>query len=291
MSTMVMHGKQMPQPTPVSVLGEDRRGTWVIGTPVPPQAHPANQQAATWIAVEYIPSIAANHTYMNNYSAPLPELATTHTAHGLAMSTNTNPYVQVSPVPGSSGKGPMDMMLKVLNRCGKKLEVTARKAGDTAGNVWNHLRTGPSITDAAMSRLAQGTKVLAEGGRDKVFLQTFTTLPGEQLKKSYACYLSTSSGPVIGTLYITTARLAFCSDNPLCQNVAPGQLEWVFYKVVVQIDQLKAANPSSNSRNPAEKYIQIVTADNHEFWFMGFLSYDKALKHLTEALKHSSYYK
>lgn len=93
------------------------------------------------------------------------------------------------------------------------------------------VRTGPSITDAAMSRLAQGTKVLAEGGRDKVFLQTFTTLPGEQLKKSYACYLSTSSGPVIGTLYITTARLAFCSDNPLCQNVAPGQLEWVFYKV------------------------------------------------------------
>lgn len=288
---MMMHGKQMPQPAPVSVYGEDRRGTWVIGTPVPPRAHPANQQAATWIAVEYIPSTAANHTYMNNYSAPLPQPATTHTAHGLAISTNTNPYVQVSPVPGSSGKSPMDMMLKVLNRCGKKLEVTARKAGDTAGNVWNHLRTGPSVTDAAMSRLAQETKVLAEGGHDKVFQQTFTALPGEQLQKAYACYLSTSSGPVIGTLYITTARLAFCSDNPLCQNVVPGQQEWVLYKVVLQIDQLKAVNPSSNSRNPAEKYIQLVTTDNHEFWFMGFVSYLKALKHLTEALKHSSYHK
>jgi hypothetical protein len=26
--------------------------------------------------------------------------------------------------------------------------------------------------------------------------------------------------------------------------------------------------------------------DNHEFWFMGFVSYDKALKNLNEALQH-----
>ncbi|KAJ0976505.1 hypothetical protein J5N97_018470 [Dioscorea zingiberensis] len=285
---MMMHGKQMAQP--ISVYGEDRCGTWVIGTPVPPQDHPANQQAATWIAIQHIPSsTAANHSYMN-YSAPFPQPVTTHTVHGLALSSNTNPYVQVSPVPGSSGKSPVDMMLKVLNRCGKRLEVTAKKAGDTAGNVWNHLRTGSSMSDAALTRLSQGTKVLAEGGHDKVFQQTFTALPGERLQKAYACYLSMSSGPVIGTLYITTARLAFCSDNPLCQNFAPGQQEWVYYKVVVQVDQLKAVNPSASNRNPAEKYIQVVTADNHEFWFMGFVSYDKALKHLTEAFKHSNYY-
>lgn len=57
-------------------------------------------------------------------------------------------------------------------------------------------------------------------------------------------------------------------------------------QVVVQLDQLKAVNPSANTRNPTERYIQIITADGHEFWFMGFVSYDKALKTLTEALHH-----
>lgn len=52
------------------------------------------------------------------------------------------------------------------------------------------------------------------------------------------------------------------------------------------LEQLRSVNSSANVRNPAEKYIQIVTMDNHEFWFMGFVSYDKALKNLREALQH-----
>lgn len=136
-----------------------------------------------------------------------------------------------------------------------------------------------------MTRLAQGTKVLAEGGHDKIFNQAFGTFPGEKLRKAFACYISTTSGPVIGTLYVSTLRLAFCSDNPLNHNAATaGPPEWVYYKVVVQIDQLRAVNPSANHSNPAEKYIQIVTADSHEFWFMGFVNYEKALHVLSESL-------
>uniref|UniRef100_J3LSL8 GRAM domain-containing protein n=1 Tax=Oryza brachyantha TaxID=4533 RepID=J3LSL8_ORYBR len=84
-----------------------------------------------------------------------------------------------------------------------------------------HLRTAPNMADAAVARLAQGTKVYAEGGHDRVFQQAFGVVPGEQLRKAYACYLSTSTGPVIGTLYLSTARLAFCSDSPLPYQ-APG---------------------------------------------------------------------
>lgn len=82
-----------------------------------------------------------------------------------------------------------------------------------------------------MTRLAQGTKALAEGGTDKIFQQTFGILPGEQLRKTFACYISTSSGPVIGILYVSTKRLAFCSDNPLSHYTAQGRPEWVHYKV------------------------------------------------------------
>lgn len=94
----------------------------------------------------------------------------------------------------------------------------------------NPVRTGPSFADAAMGRIAQGTKVLAEGGHEKIFRQTFDAQPEEQLRKSYACYLSTSAGPVMGVLYLSTAKLAFCSDNPLSYK-AGDQTEWSYYKV------------------------------------------------------------
>ncbi|KAK4576944.1 hypothetical protein RGQ29_027465 [Quercus rubra] len=149
------------------------------------------------------------------------------------------------------------------------------------------LRVSPSLTDAAMARLVQGTKVLAEGGLDHAFQQAFNILPGEELLNSYACYLSTTSGPVIGTLYLSTKRVAFCSDYSFCCYSSTGQPEWMYYKMVVQLDQLRAVNPSANRLNPSEKYIHIITRDGYEFWFMGFISYDKALKKLTEALQRA----
>jgi len=92
------------------------------------------------------------------------------------------------------------------------------------------VKTGPSFADAAVGRIAQGTKVLAEGGYEKIFRQTFETVPEEQLLKTYACYLSTSAGPVMGVLYLSTAKLAFCSDNPLSYQTG-DQTQWSYYKV------------------------------------------------------------
>lgn len=92
------------------------------------------------------------------------------------------------------------------------------------------MKTAPSVADAALGRIAQGTKILAEGGYEKVFRQTFETVPEEQLQNSYACYLSTSAGPVMGILYVSTAKLAFCSDNPLSYK-SGDQTEWSYYKV------------------------------------------------------------
>ncbi|KAH7578148.1 hypothetical protein ACOSP7_000688 [Xanthoceras sorbifolium] len=202
----------------------------------------------------------------------------------MASNNGNNPYLYLSPPLPASGKRPMGTVCEMLNRYGKKVEDVTRKAETIADNVWNHLRVSPRVTDAAMARLAQGTKVLTEGGHEKVFQQEFQILPGEKLLKAYACYLSTSTGPVIGTLYISSKRMAFRSDYPLCHYSSSGQQQWMYYKVVVDLDQLRAVNPSTNRLNPSEKYIHIVTRDGYEFWFMGFISYDKALKTLTETL-------
>ncbi|KAJ9560399.1 hypothetical protein OSB04_005559 [Centaurea solstitialis] len=146
------------------------------------------------------------------------------------------------------------------------------------------VKTGPSLADAAVGRIAQGTKVLAEGGYEKIFRTTFETVPDEKLLKSYACYLSTSAGPVMGILYMSTAKLAFSSDNPLSYKVGE-EIQWSLYKVVIPLHQLKAVNASKSKANPAEKYIQIISVDNHEFWFMGFVNYDSAVHSLQGALQ------
>ncbi|PSS19587.1 GEM-like protein [Actinidia chinensis var. chinensis] len=218
-----------------------------------------------------------------NDVAPVPIAGNSTTA----MPSESNPYVSPSPVPESSLKCKMDSVKDVLGDWGKKAADATKKAGDLAGNTWQHLKTGPSVADAAVGRIAQGTKVLVEGGYEKIFRQTFETVPEEQLLEPYACYLSTSAGPVMGTLYISTAKLAFCSDNPVSYKVG-DQTQLSYYKVVIPLHQLKAVNPSTSKANPAEKYIQIISVDNHEFWFMGFVNYDSAVKNLKGMLQGGS---
>uniref|UniRef100_A0A7N0T7K2 GRAM domain-containing protein n=1 Tax=Kalanchoe fedtschenkoi TaxID=63787 RepID=A0A7N0T7K2_KALFE len=202
-----------------------------------------------------------------------------------------NPYVAASPVEESSIKEKaiesMIIVKDVLGRWGRKVGEATKKAEDLAGNTWQHLKTAPSFADAAMGRIAQGTKVLAEGGYEKIFHQTFDTVPEEKLVDSFACYLSTSAGPVMGVVYISTAKLAFCSDTPLSYK-SGDQTEWSYYKVVIPLHQLKAVNPSSSRTNGAEKYIQVISVDNHEFWYMGFLNYDGAVKRFQDALESNN---
>lgn len=198
-----------------------------------------------------------------------------------------NPYVS-SPASGAApaSKNTMDTVKDVLGKMGKRFGEAARKTENITGNFWQHLKTGPSIADAAMGRISQITKVIAEGGYDKIFHQTFDVLPDEKLKKPFACYLSTSAGPVMGVLYLSNVKLAFCSDNPLAYNVE-DKTEWSYYKVVIPLTQLRSVNPSTSRTNAAEKYIQVVSVDNHEFWFMGFVYYDSAVKNLQEALQEA----
>lgn len=93
------------------------------------------------------------------------------------------------------------------------------------------VKVSPSIGDVAKARFVQGTKLLAEGGPERLFQHIFGVIPEEKYLHSYACYLATPSGPVNGTLYISTKRVAFCSESPLHYSSSPGQSEWLYYKV------------------------------------------------------------
>lgn len=60
-------------------------------------------------------------------------------------------------------------------------------------------------------------------------------------------------------------------------------------QVVIPLHQLKAVNTSTSRTNSAEKYIQVISVDNHEFWYMGFVNYDTAVKSLLNALEFSNF--
>lgn len=95
------------------------------------------------------------------------------------------------------------------------------------------VKTGPSVSSAALGKMNLTVKAISEGGFESLYKQTFTTYPNEKLKKSFACYLSTSTGPVAGTLYLSNIHVAFCSDRPLCFTAPSGQETWTYYKVLI----------------------------------------------------------
>ncbi|KAI3975979.1 hypothetical protein MKX01_016662 [Papaver californicum] len=120
-----------------------------------------------------------------------------------------------------------------------------------ASHIWILLQTG--ILSALTGR-----------GFESLYKQTFNTTPNEKLKKSFACYLSTSIGPFAGTLYFLNVHIAFCSDRPLT--------------VMVPIAMVSVVNPVN--LKASKRYIQINTVDNYDFRLMGFVNYDKAVMHL-----------
>lgn len=104
------------------------------------------------------------------------------------------------------------------------------------------VKTGSSMTDTAMGRVAQISKLISEGGYEKIFQQNFECLPDEKLKKAYVCYLSTSHGPIMGVLYLSTVKIAFGSDSPVKYVTEDNKTESSVYKVWYL--PLSASHPS-----------------------------------------------
>ncbi|KAL5797260.1 hypothetical protein ACOSQ2_002080 [Xanthoceras sorbifolium] len=174
----------------------------------------------------------------------------------------------------------MESILHVFNSWGNKAETMAN-------NIWQNLRTSSSVPGAAWGKMNLTAKAISGGGFESLYKQTFATHPNENLKKSFACYLSTSTGPVAGTLYLSNVHVAFCSDRPLSFTAPSGQKTWSYYKVMVPLAMVGTVNPVNMKENSSEKYIQMVTFDGHDFWFMGFVNFDKASRHLSESISSS----
>jgi len=58
-------------------------------------------------------------------------------------------------------------------------------------------------------------------------------------------------------------------------------------QVAIPLKKVKCVNQSANAQKPTQKYIEIVTEDNFDFWFMGVLKYQKTFKYLEQAVSQA----
>ncbi|RYR36909.1 hypothetical protein Ahy_A09g041862 isoform E [Arachis hypogaea] len=163
-----------------------------------------------------------------------------------------------------------------------------RKAEDNLSQgIQEHVRLAPKISETIKGKLSLGTKILQVGGVDKVFEQFFNVREGERLLKASPCYLSSTSGPLAGLLFISTDKVAFCSERSIKAFNGKGQMIRIHYKVSIPLKKIKCVNQRENFEKPKQKYIQIVTVDKFDFWLMGVIKYQKTLRYLEQAISLS----
>lgn len=170
------------------------------------------------------------------------------------------------------------------NKCG-------RKAGSFAFRIKEHVKMGPKFSETVKGKLSVGAKIILKGGRENIFRHIFGISEGEKLLKASQCYLSTTAGPIAGILFISTLKVAFFSERSITLPSGKGECLKTPYKVLIPIVKIKEANESENVDKPAQKYIEIVTEDGFEFWFMGFVRYEKAFMNLQKAISMSQFEK
>ena len=59
-------------------------------------------------------------------------------------------------------------------------------------------------------------------------------------------------------------------------------------QVLIPTGKIKEVYEGQNENKTEQKYIEIVTQDDSEFWFMGFLRYEKAIRNLQKAISMSN---
>lgn len=127
-------------------------------------------------------------------------------------------------------------------------------------------------------------KKIKGGGKKSIFKQKFRVREGEKLLKASHCCLSTEAGPVAGLLFISTERVAFCSQRSITSRFLGGLSIETDKKIEIPLWHIRETSPN----DPQQKNMIIHTTYNSEFQFMNFLRYDKAYQNLQEAIRRQS---
>ncbi|VFQ82085.1 unnamed protein product [Cuscuta campestris] len=150
---------------------------------------------------------------------------------------------------------------------------------------------GRKIRDSVKGKLSLGAKIVQAWGVGNVFKSNFAFEDGEKLVKTLRCCLWTTAGPIGGLLFISTEKVCFYSERSF--NIrrrvvsSPPPVTPIRYKVTIPLSKIKCANGRGDAKKPTKKYVQVMTEDEFEFWFVGFMRHSRTLRCLQEAIVSS----
>ncbi|KAL1201155.1 putative GEM-like protein 8 [Cardamine amara subsp. amara] len=191
------------------------------------------------------------------------------------------------PDPASINKLQIPTSSKKSEQSKRKSILRKTKNDSFTNGARDQSKLGPKLTEAVKRKLTLGAKILQMGGLEKIYKRLFKVFDEEKLFKAYQCYLSTTAGPIAGLLFISSKKIAFCSEKSIKVASPQGDITRVHYKVSIPLCKINGVNQSQNTKKPSQKYLEVVTVDNFDFWFMGFLSYQKAFNCLEQALSQN----
>ncbi|XP_076903164.1 putative GEM-like protein 8 [Bidens hawaiensis] len=149
-----------------------------------------------------------------------------------------------------------------------------------AALIKNYVSLGPKLVETVKHKLSYGAKILPPGRAENIFRKRFSTIGSEALLHATQCYIYTTAGAIAGILFISTERVGFCSNKSLKMHSTLGEVLKYQYKVSIPLQKIKGVGESMNLKKPSNKYVELVTVDDFNFWFLGFTDYKKTLRHL-----------
>ncbi|KAK3170435.1 hypothetical protein Dsin_032732 [Dipteronia sinensis] len=184
------------------------------------------------------------------------------------VSSSTMTYLPVEPDHiHSSANGykqrKVDSVLKGMNKLGKK-------ADNLAQGIREHVRLGTKMSETMKGKLSLGARIVKVGRRE---IDEGLSMLFVNHNRSYS-----------RTPFYLTDKVAFCSETSLKFYSSNGELLRLHYKVLIPVEKIKRVNQSVNMKKPSQKYMEITTMDGFDFWFMGFLNYQKAFKCLQQTI-------
>ncbi|KAI3502051.1 hypothetical protein L1887_30082 [Cichorium endivia] len=151
--------------------------------------------------------------------------------------------------------------------------------------VWikNYVSLGTKLVEIMKHKLSHGGKIIQFGSLSKLFRKNFGVREGEKLLKATQCYLYTTAGAIAGLLFVSTERVAFCSDGSIKTYSRTGEKLKFLYKVSIPLGKIKGVGESMNMQKPWNNYVELVTVDDFNLWFMGLTNNKKTLRYLHHA--------
>ncbi|EOA21606.1 hypothetical protein CARUB_v10002018mg [Capsella rubella] len=133
-----------------------------------------------------------------------------------------------------------------------------KKTGSFTNGAKDQDNLRPKLTETVKRKLSLGAKILQMGGLEKIYKRLFKVCDGEKLFKAYQCYLSTTTGPIAGLLFISSKKIAFCSERSIKVASPQGDISRVHYKVSIPLCKINGVNQSQNMKKPSKKYLEVV---------------------------------